>query len=129
MGHWNGGAARHDPSFGVSSGLAMAGMMIMPGGGEAKGAAEGLEAINDIKSMASYLKQNFLGKSTSFAKGNQIRDINRLVSEYGGSAKDWNKMRNLIPHPDPEKFSAIEIHWYQNMKTGMQVEFKSKWSF
>ena len=35
FGLWNGGAARHDPSFGVSSSLAMAGMIIMPGGGEA----------------------------------------------------------------------------------------------
>ena len=46
-------------------------------------------------------------------KGNAIDDVARLVSQYGGKAKNWEKVKGWMPNP--EYGADVEIHWYQNM--------------
>ncbi|QDU63890.1 hypothetical protein Pan216_47710 [Planctomycetes bacterium Pan216] len=53
-----------------------------------------------------------------------LRDAQRLADTYGGNAADWAKVggssRTLY---DGRK---VEIHWCQNLLTGLRVEFKTK---
>ena len=57
-----------------------------------------------------------------------IKDINRLVAIYGGDKADWVKKssRNINKAPEFDKRYKKEIHWYENIKTGEQFEFKVK---
>lgn len=52
----------------------------------------------------------------------QIDDIQRLVREHGGNAKDWQKVKGTAMLSDGRK---IEAHWYQAKNVG-KVEFKVK---
>jgi len=53
-----------------------------------------------------------------------IHDIDRLVSQYGGSPEDWAKVRSSnFTAPDGTKF---EVHGYRNVKTGELQELKTK---
>jgi hypothetical protein len=56
-------------------------------------------------------------------KGNAIRDVARLVSEYGGEAGDWSKRSGRSLRVGGK---TIEVHWYENVTTGERVEFKTK---
>ncbi len=51
-----------------------------------------------------------------------IDDIARLVSEYGGESGDWAKMttRTRVVGGTP-----ISVHWYENVTSGLRVEFKT----
>ena len=86
------------------------------------------EDINDSKSLWQYLRGNFTRhNSESFASGDEIRDVERLVKDYKGAAKNWRKMKNFISHTDPSNATRIEIHWYENLIDGIgRREFKSK---
>ena len=94
--------------------------------GEDAAAADGAraEAVG-LEDLGKYLNENFLKESKDMAKGLEIKDYQRLLRQYGGKAKDWGKMKNYIMHP-VDNLRQIEIHWYENLKTGMQYEFKSK---
>ena len=56
------------------------------------------------------------GKGTS----SNIRDVKRLVSQYGGNKEDWEKMTGMI-YGNAYKY---EVHWYQ--KNGVQYDMKLK---
>ena len=48
----------------------------------------------------------------------------RLATQYGGDAADWAKMSSSSYQGiDGYRF---ETHWYENVRTGLIVEFKSK---
>jgi RHS repeat-associated protein len=47
-----------------------------------------------------------------------IRDVARLVSQYGGKAEDWVKISSTTP--------GLQTHAYRNIVTGVVVELKSK---
>jgi len=51
-----------------------------------------------------------------------IDDIARLVSECGGEGGGWAKMttRTRVVGGTP-----ISVHWYENVTTGLRVEFKT----
>ena len=54
---------------------------------------------------------------------NPIRDVVRLVKTYGGKAADWSKRTS-------SKYRAadgttFQTHWYENVRTGQRVEFKT----
>jgi hypothetical protein len=54
----------------------------------------------------------------------QIDDINRLVSQYGGDAADWAKVRSSsFTAADGTRF---EVHAYRNVRTGETFELKTK---
>ena len=55
--------------------------------------------------------------------GRQIDDIARLVSMYGGEAADWAKMST----GRTVNGVRVEVHWYENVRTGQRVEFKTPW--
>lgn len=53
-----------------------------------------------------------------------IRDVGRLVDQYGGSASDWAKISSgSRVAADGTRF---EIHAYRNVTTGQLVEAKTK---
>jgi hypothetical protein len=66
------------------------------------------------------------GKGVSIAgagtrTGRQIDDIARLVKQYGGEAQDWAKMST----GRTVNGVRVEVHWYENVRTGQRVEFKT----
>jgi len=53
-----------------------------------------------------------------------LRDVGRLVDQYGGSASDWSKITSgSRVAADGTRF---EIHAYRNVTTGQLVEAKTK---
>lgn len=56
-------------------------------------------------------------------RGTLIRDIGRLVEQYGGEARDWSKRSTRKAAVGGRKF---EIHYYENVGTGERAEFKTK---
>jgi hypothetical protein len=54
--------------------------------------------------------------------GRALRDAARLAEQYGGSASDWAKMttRSRVAGG-----ANISVHWYENVRTGARVEFKT----
>ncbi len=52
------------------------------------------------------------------ARGDGIRDIDRLINRYGGAKKKWKKMKTWDEQ-------GIEWHWYENPEVGW-VEPKTK---
>jgi hypothetical protein len=59
-----------------------------------------------------------LSQARIIAKGNRIRDVQRLVGRYGGRASDWVKKSSQQFELDGEWF---EYHWYQR-RGGRRVE-------
>jgi hypothetical protein len=69
------------------------------------------------------LNKNVLARSRVIAKGQGIRDIERLVSQYGGKAKNWIKKSSPVMVISGGR---AEIHWYEHHGVG-RVEEKIKW--
>lgn len=54
----------------------------------------------------------------------ELRAASRLADQYGGSASDWAKIGgSSYRGADGLQF---ETHWYENIRTGQRVEFKTK---
>ena len=94
--------------------------------GAASSAANGLRLGKQLASEAGSA-QLLAGGGKAMAgagTGSPIRDVGRLVSEYGGKAGDWAKVTS-----GAQKFSdltTIEVHGYRNVVTGETIELKSK---
>lgn len=56
--------------------------------------------------------------------GKDLRVADRLARDYGGDAAEWQK-RTSSHHGDPGG-RGFETHWYENIRTGDRVEFKTK---
>lgn len=69
------------------------------------------------------LTKELISQSRVIAKGENIRDIERLIRDYGGSISKWKKKSSpvIIVLGKP-----AEIHWYENPDVG-RVEEKIKW--
>ena len=63
-----------------------------------------------------------LAQSRVIAKGKQIRDVRRLVMQYGGRASKWVKKSSLRFEMAGDYF---EYHWYEYPGIG-RVELKRK---
>jgi hypothetical protein len=63
-----------------------------------------------------------IATSRIIAKGHGIRDVNRLVQNYGGKARDWVK-RSSAPLVLTGRVS--EVHWYECHGVG-KFEMKVK---
>ena len=78
------------------------------------------------KALKEFLKS--LSKAENkiqIAKGERIRDFERLVDQYGGAVRNWEKMKGWMPSNNGAH--DVEIHWYQNLKDLIgRVEPKSK---
>jgi hypothetical protein len=64
-----------------------------------------------------------LAQSRVIAKGTKIRDIQRLLAEYGGLAGKWVKKSSP---PLMIESRLAEVHWYEHPGIG-RVEQKVKW--
>lgn len=62
------------------------------------------------------LTKNRLSSARAIAKGRGIRDVERLVRDYGGNAADWRKVASK-PFP-AESGRWIELHWYEHHGIG-----------
>jgi len=63
-----------------------------------------------------------ISQSRVIAKGNRIRDAERLVDTYGGTTSRWVKKSS--PRIEDDE-GAYEIHWYEHPGLG-RVELKRK---
>jgi hypothetical protein len=61
-------------------------------------------------------------KSRVIAKGRRIRDIERLVENYGGVPSKWSKKSSPAFEIDGQLY---EYHWYEHHGIG-RVEIKIK---
>lgn len=75
-----------------------------------------------IDDMAAKLTPHMLAQSRVIAKGNRIRDVQRLVIEYGGRSSQWVKKSS--PRFEIDGI-AYEYHWYEHAGIG-RVEIKRK---
>jgi hypothetical protein len=72
--------------------------------------------------MAAELTPRMLAQSRVIAKGKRIRDVQRLVTDYGGSPSKWVKKSS----PQFEiKGVVYEYHWYEHAGIG-RLEIKRK---
>jgi RHS repeat-associated protein len=86
---------------------------------------------------AYYKSLELIGEALSgvgareIARGANIKEVQRLVSTYGGTASDWIKLSTRAIDPSKiQNFAQqmntnIQIHYYLNKATGMIVELKS----
>ena len=68
------------------------------------------------------LTPRMLAQSRVIAKGNRIRDVQRLVEMYGGKRSRWVKKSS--PHFEMGRH-YYEYHWYEHPGIG-RVELKRK---
>ena len=63
-----------------------------------------------------------LSQARVIAKGNRIRDVQRLVDTYGGKKAKWTKKSS--PRFE-DGLELYEFHWYEHPGIG-RVEIKRK---
>ena len=67
-----------------------------------------------------------LSQVEKITEGHGIREVRRLVSDYGGKVGQWRKMKGVA---DVERATGevgrAEVHWYEAHGIG-RVEFKVK---
>jgi len=66
------------------------------------------------------LTRRILSEARVIAKGKRIRDVRRLVAQYGGKASKWVKKSSLPIEIASEYF---ELHWYEHPGIG-RIEVK-----
>ena len=68
------------------------------------------------------LTWDMLSRSRVIAKGNRIRDVERLVHTYGGLRSRWLKKSSP---PFDQNGMIYEYHWYEHHGIG-RVEIRRK---
>ncbi|MFH0730519.1 MAG: hypothetical protein V2B19_29765 [Pseudomonadota bacterium] len=61
------------------------------------------------------LTRDLIAHSRVIAKGRGIRELNRLVKDYGGKPLMWTKKSSPTVDIDGE---AYEYHWYEQQGIG-----------
>ncbi len=69
------------------------------------------------------LTKEHLADSRVIARGRGIREVGRLVGQYGGTIKGWTKKST---RPLTIAGRPAEVHWYEHHGIG-RVEEKIKW--
>lgn len=69
------------------------------------------------------LTRQQLAQARVIARGRKIKDLNRLLAEYGGTARHWVKKSS---QPFLIDNRLVEVHWYEHQGIG-RVEAKIKW--
>jgi hypothetical protein len=80
--------------------------------------AKGRQTVQTIPALSARM----LAQSRVIAKGKRIRDIERLVAQYGGKPARWVKKSSPVLEIESEEF---EYHWYEHPDVG-RVELKQK---
>lgn len=75
-----------------------------------------------MASMTTELTPRLLAQSHVIAKGNRIREVQRLVADYGGTPSQWVKKSS--PKVTIGEIT-YEYHWYEHTGIG-RVEVKRK---
>ena len=70
----------------------------------------------------SSLTKELIARSRVIAKGQRIRDLQRLVETYGGRSSQWTKKSSPPFDIDGERY---EFHWYEHHGVG-RYEVKLK---
>ena len=65
------------------------------------------------------LTPRMLAQSRVIAKGNRIRDVQRLVTTYGGRHSTWVKKSSP---PFDQAGESFEYHWYEHPGIGRVEE-------
>lgn len=80
------------------------------------------EKVKLLEGSKLHHKEVFAGKGTK----TPIREVDKLVGEYGGKAENWQKIKafGTIVHSNG-KTEEIEIHWYEEPEIG-RVKLKEK---
>jgi hypothetical protein len=68
-----------------------------------------------VVGLQGKLTRRILSQSRVIAKGKQIRDVKRLVAQYGGRPSKWIKKSS--PQIDFAS-KRIEYHWYEHTGIG-----------
>jgi RHS repeat-associated protein len=91
-------------------------------------ASSSAQGVQLAKSLAS---EQQMGEPGTPMAGNgtnaPIKDIDRLLQQYGGNAGDWSKMTSS-PYNAVDGVQ-IQTHWYENVQTGQIVEMKTKFGW
>ncbi|MEZ4861001.1 MAG: hypothetical protein R3C14_06840 [Caldilineaceae bacterium] len=72
--------------------------------------------------MATELTPRMLAQSRVIAKGKRIRDVLRLVADYGGTASQWVKKSSPLFEISEVTY---EYHWYERTGIG-RMDVKRK---
>jgi RHS repeat-associated protein len=106
-----------------------------PKGIPADGYAESAKQARDLARQLTseeQMAEALLGKGEpAIGAGTKkpLLDAPRLAQEYGGQAGDWAKMTGEssgLHGVQTPRGANFEIHWYQNLKTKLIVELKTK---
>ncbi len=76
------------------------------------------EKLRSIGNLAPLM----IAQSRVIAKGNRIRDVQRLVETYGGKKSEWVKKSSPVFEISRYEY---EYHWYEHPVIG-RVELKRK---
>ncbi len=68
------------------------------------------------------LPKEMVAHSRLIAKGNRIREVQRLLDLYGGQRTNWTKKSSPVFE---DMGSYFEYHWYEHPDVG-KVEIKLK---
>ena len=72
--------------------------------------------------MGERLSPRLLAQARVIARGNRIRDVERLVARYGGRPSKWVKKSSPSFEIGGNRF---EYHWYEHPRLG-RFELKRK---
>lgn len=61
------------------------------------------------------LTKDLIAQARVIAKGRRIRDLERLLREYGGSSSMWTKRSSPVVEIGGEEY---EYHWYEHHGIG-----------
>lgn len=68
------------------------------------------------------LTKELVAQSRIVAKGERIRDVQRLVDQYGGRRSGWVKKSSPVFESEGHRY---ELHWYEHYGIG-RFEIKLK---
>ena len=96
------------------------GILLTPGGAEAVSS----DAVSLGKSLASESQMAEKGQAIIGAGTNiELKQAGTLAADYGGKPGDWAKMTSTAYRAGDG--TVISTHWYENVVSGIQAEFKS----
>jgi RHS repeat-associated protein len=95
-----------------------------PAGGPRKPDQELTDLNKDLASRQQMGEPGETMAGAGSPKNVPLRDAPRLSNQYGGEPGDWAKKYSTAYKAADR--THVETHWYENIKTGQQVEHKTK---
>lgn len=119
--HFLGGLGTEEGSkaFVAAAGVGVAAVAI---GGDASSAVSGILLNRSLASAQQMGERGFPIAGAGTLK--ELRVAQQLAVDYGGSPDDWAKMVSSS-YRGPDGY-AFQTRWYENTKTGLRVEWKTK---